>query len=91
MDYLQHTLFLRNVRSTKTRINIKILIYRSLLIYRESQNKGVCKILHDLVIVGSIRSTSQCTYYEVQLSTYYEVQLSIVHLIIKSKLVYKLC
>ena len=45
--------------------------------------KEVRKILHDIVIVGSIQSTSQCTYYE--------VQLSIVHLIIKSELVHKVC
>ena len=40
--------------------------------------KGVRKILHYIVIVGSIQSTLQCTYYE--------VQLSIVHLIIKKRI-----
>ena len=45
--------------------------------------KGVRKILHDIVIVGSIQSTSQWTYYE--------VQLYIVHLILKSELVFKVC
>ena len=45
----------------------------------------VRKILHAIVIVGSIQkqNTSQCIYYE--------VQLSIVHLIIKSELMYKVC
>ena len=53
-----------------------------LLFYKVSI-KMVRKILHAIVILGSIQSTSQCTYYE--------VQLSIVHLIIKCELVYKVC
>ena len=39
--------------------------------------KEVRKILHDIVIVGSIQSTLQCTYYEVQLSPYNKKRISV--------------